>query len=226
MNDFFSIDVFTPWDKLPNKGLTTIKLLSLKSIFKKYPIIEPSFFDDLASNISNHNHYSWYKSIKRILGPDKEDYEIKSWNFIWAMDNERRIFQFLFQKLDSGKDSKRVLAALAPPELGKLFTQYKGDAILRTLSLLNKPQQMKFLIVLTPKGKSIAQEQQLIRLNKQDLNESQLIELLKKIPNVKGQWFLNFAPRCPICNELMMGLEGYTVGFGRLICPRCGYKTE
>ncbi|MFW9770747.1 MAG: hypothetical protein ACFFA2_12415 [Promethearchaeota archaeon] len=226
MNDFFTIYIYTPWDSLHSEDLTSVKLLSLKSIFEKYPVIEPSFFDDLTLNISKHQHYSWYKSIRRIFGPDKEDYEIKSWNFIWAMDRERRIFQFLFQRIESGKDSKRILVALAPPELGKLFVHYKGDAILRTLSLLNKPQEVKFLIVLTPKGKSIAEEQQLVRFNKQDLNESQLVKILKKLPNVEGQWFPNFTPRCPICNELMMGLNGYKVGFGKLICPRCGYKRE
>ena len=224
MSKFFSIYINTPWDKLPDENLTIVKLLSLKTIFQNYPVIEPSFFDDLTSNISNQQHYSWYKSIKRVVGPDREDYEIKNWNFIWAMDNKNRIFQFLFQKVTSGKDSKRILAALAPPELGKLFVQYKADAILRTLSLLNKPEQIKFLIILTPKGKSIAEEQQIIKFNKQDLDELQLINMLKKIPNLQGQWFPNFAPRCPNCNELMIELKGYTVGFGKLICPRCGYK--
>ncbi len=224
MNDFFSIYIYTPWDKLPNNNLTIVKLLSLKSIFKNYPVIEPSFFGDLSFNLSNYKHYSWYKSIKRIIGPNREDYDIKYWNFVWAIDCESRMFQFLFQKLTSEKDTQRILVALAPPELGKLFYQYKRDAILRTLSLLNSPEKIKFLIVLTPKGKSIAEEQQLIRMDKQDLDTMQFINLLKKMPNIKGQWFPSFEPKCPICNEILTVIKDYKVGFGKLICPRCGYE--
>ncbi len=224
MNDFFSIYVHTPWDKLSNNNLTPVKLISLKSIFKTYPVIEPSFFNDLSSNLSKYNHYSWYESIKRIVGPNKEDYDIKDWNFIWAIDKERRMYQFLFQKITSDKDSQRVLVALAPSELGKLFVQYKRDAILRTFSLINNPEKTKFLIVLTPKGKSIAEEQQLIRVNKQDLDTMQFINLLKKMPNIKGQWFPSFEPKCPICNEILTVIKDYKVGFGKLICPRCGYE--
>ncbi|MFX1361794.1 MAG: hypothetical protein ACFE8T_15825 [Promethearchaeota archaeon] len=224
MNDFFSIYVHTPWDKLPNNNLTSVKLISLKSIFKTYPVIEPSFFDDLSSNLSKHNHYSWYESIKRIIGPNKEDYDIKDWNFIWAIDNERRMYQFLFQKITSDKDSQRILVALAPPELGKLFAQYKRDAILRTLSLINNPEKTKFLIVLTPKGKSIAEEHQLIRVNKQDLDQLKMINMLKQMPNIKGQWFPSFEPRCPICNEVLTTIKDYKVGFGKIVCPHCGYE--
>lgn len=224
MNDFFSIYVHTPWDKLPNNNLTSVKLISLKSIFKTYPVIEPSFFDDLSSNLSKYNHYSWYESIKRIIGPNKEDYDIKYWNFIWAIDNERRMYQFLFQKITSDKDSQRILVALAPPELGKLFAQYKRDAILRTLSLINNPEKTRFLIVLTPKGKSIAEEQQLIRVNKQDLDQLKIINMLKQMPNIKGQWFPSFEPRCPICNGILTLIKDYKVGFGKLVCPHCGYE--
>ncbi|MFX1494610.1 MAG: hypothetical protein ACFFBZ_10050 [Promethearchaeota archaeon] len=224
MNDFFSIYVYTPWDKLPNTNLIPVKLISLKSIFKTYPVIEPSFFDDLSSNLSKHNHYSWYESIKRIVGPNKEDYDIKDWNFIWAIDNESRMYQFLFQKITSDKDSQRILVALAPPELGKLFVQYKRDAILRTLSLINNPSKTKFLIVLTPKGKSIVEEQQLIKLNKQNLDQMKLINTLKQIPNIKGQWFPSFEPKCPICNEILTIIKDYKVGFGKIVCPHCGYE--
>ena len=48
--------------------------------------------------------------------------------------------------------------------------------------------------------------------------------MLKQMPNIKGQWYLHHAPRCPVCNELMTELKDYKVGFVRLICPHCGYK--
>ncbi len=225
MSSFFSVFTFTPWDSLNSKSLTEVKLFSLKNIFKTFPVIEPEFFDDVLSNLYKFKHYSWIECIKRIVGPNNEDYDIKPWNFIWGMDKERRIFQFLFQKVkDEVKDSQATLVALAPPELGKLFNQYKEEAILRTLSLLNGPKRMKFLMVLAPKGKSIAEEQQLLHVNKKDLERLKFNEVLKQIPNIKGQWFPEYSPRCPNCKKLITEIKGFNVGLVKFICPKCGYK--
>ncbi len=222
MNNFFSVFTYTPWDNLNKKFLTEVKLLSLKSITKMFPVIELEFFDDLLSNLYNFNQYSWVQCIKRITGPNNEDYGITPWNFIWAMDNEGRIFQFLIQKEKKEfKDSQATLVALAPPELGKLFNQYKEGAILRTLSLLNNPKRMKFLIVLAPKGKSIAEEQQLIQVDKKALKKFKLINKLKQMPNIKGQWFPTSEVKCPICKGPLTEINDYKVGF---VCPRCGFK--
>ena len=137
------------------------------------------------------------------------------------MDSERRIFQFLFQKVkDEVKDSQAILVALAPPELGKLFNQYKEEAILRTLSLLNDTKRMK----LAPKGKSIAEEQQLLYVNKKDLDRLKFNDMLKQMPNIKGQWFPEYSPRCPNCNKLITEIKGFNVGLVKFICPKCGYK--
>ncbi len=222
MNNFFSVFTYTPWDNLNTKLLTEVKLLSLKSITKTFPVIEPGFFDDLLSNLYNFKHYSWVQCIKRITGPNNEDYDIAPWNFIWAMDNEGRIFQFLIQKEKKEfKDSQATLVALAPPELGKLFNQYKEGAILRTLSLLNNPKKMKFLIILAPKGKSIAEEQQLIQVDKKTLEKLKRINKLKHMPNIKGQWFPTSEVKCPICKGPLTEISDYKVGF---VCPRCGFK--
>ena len=222
MNNFFSVFTYTPWDNLNTKVLTEVKLLSLKNIIKTFPVIEPGFFDDLRSNLYNFNHYSWVECIKRIVGPNNEDYDIKPWNFIWGMDHESRIFQFLIQKVkEESKDSQAILVALAPPELVKLFEQHKEGAILRTLSLLNSPKKMKFLMVLAPKGKSIAEEQQLFQINKKDLGKLQYINTLNHIPNIKGQWFPTFDVKCPICNGPLTQVYSHEVG---LVCQRCGFK--
>ncbi|MFX1448633.1 MAG: hypothetical protein ACFFCG_10930 [Promethearchaeota archaeon] len=222
MNGFFSVFTYTPWDNLNTQILTEVKLLSLKNIIKTFPLIEPSFFDDLLSNLYKYEHYSWLECIKRIVGPNNEDYDIKPWNFIWAMDQERRIFQFLIQKVDyESKDSQAILVALAPPELATLFEQYKEEAILRTLSLLNSAKKMKFLMVLAPKGKSIAEEQQLLQINKKDLERMKFINTLKQMPNIKGQWFPASDIKCPICNSLLTQVYGTEVG---LICQQCGFK--
>lgn len=225
MNSFFSVFTFTLWDSLNSKSLTEVKLFSLKNIFKTFPVIEPEFFDDVLSNLYKFKHYSWIECIKRIVGPNNEDYDLKPWNLIWGMDSERRIFQFLFQKVkDEVKDSQATLVALAPPELGKLFNQYKEEAILRTLSLLNDPKRMKFLMVLAPKGKSIAEEQQLLYVNNKDLDKLKFNDMLIQMPNIKGQWFPEYSPRCPNCNKLITEIKGFNVGLAKFICPYCGYQ--
>ena len=222
MSKFFSIFTYTPWDNLNTKILTEVKLLSLKNIIKTFPVIEPGFFDDLLSNMYNFKHYSWVECIKRIVGPDKEDYDITPWNFIWGMDRDGRVFQFLVQKVKNEfKDSQATLAALAPPELAKLFEQHKEGAILRTLSLLNNPKKMNFLMVLAPKGKSIAEEQQMLQINEKDLERVQFSNTLKQLPNIKGQWFPTFDIKCPNCNGPLTEVYTHEVG---LVCQRCGFK--
>ncbi len=222
MTDFFIISTLTPWDHLKTDELTQIRVMSLKNILKTYPVIEPAFFEDLSSNLNNNYHYSWIQSIKRIVGPSNNDYDIQNWNFLWAFDVQNRMFQFLFQK----ENEQGILAGLAPPELAKLFSEHGKGAILRTLSLLNDPSKIKFLMILAPKGKSIAQEKQLFQLSKQQYDRMKFINMLKKKPNISGQWFPSYEPRCPICNELLMDLSGldYRVGLKQLVCPQCGYK--
>jgi len=222
MSSFFSVFTYTPWDNLNTKILTEVKLLSLKNIINTFPVIEPGFFDDLLSNMYNFKHYSWVECIKRIVGPDNEDYDITPWNFMWGMDNERRIFQLLFQKVEYNfKESQAILVALAPPELAKLFEQYEEEAILRTLALINNPKKMKFMMVLAPKGKSIAEEQQFLQINKKDLERMKVINTLKKMPNIKGQWFPSSEVKCPICNSPLIQVYSREVG---LVCQQCGFK--
>jgi hypothetical protein len=226
MKKLFSVFTYTPWDKINTEQLTEIKLLSLKSIFDKYPVIEPEFFDDLTVNLNKINHYLWFESIKRIIGPDKEDYEIQNWIFIWAMDKEDRMYQFLFQKVSYTKSTQAILAGLAPPELGKLFSKYKGNAITRIFSLLNSPNKLKFLIVLEPKGKSLVEEQQLIRVNKEEFDKVDFVNSLKSIPNIQGQWFFPRNPMCPVCKGLLIENMDYVKGFKKLVCPQCGYERK
>ena len=127
MSNFFKIYTLTPWDSLNSNELTEVKLFSLKNILSTFPIVEPEFFDDILSNLYKYKHYSWVESIKRIVGPNAEDYDIEPWNLLWGMDNDRRIYQLLMQKTEE----KAILAALAPPELAKLFTQYKKEAVIK-----------------------------------------------------------------------------------------------
>ncbi|MFW9998990.1 MAG: hypothetical protein ACFE9Q_07340 [Candidatus Hodarchaeota archaeon] len=220
--EYYNIFTLTPWDNLETNKLTQIRVLSLKSVFKRFPVIEPVFFEDLSSKVNTNYQYSWIESIKRVTGPKNEDYDTTHFNFLWAFDVQNRMFQFLFQK----EDTQGILAGLAPPELAKLFTKYGKEAILRTLSLLNDPSKIKFLMILAAKGKSIAQERQLFQLNKKQYNKIKFIDTLKSQPNISGIWYPSYEPRCPICNELLMDLSGldFRVALRQLICPRCGYK--
>ncbi len=226
MKELFSVFVYAPWDKLKTKKLTEIRLLSLKSIFEKYPVIETKFFDDLSANISKNLHYSWFECIKRIVGPDKEDYEIQSWNIIWAMDTENRMYQFLFQKLGVSESSQAIMVGLAPPELGKLFLEYGDDAILRILSLLNNPKEIKFLMGLAPKGISWAEEQQLIQASKNDLDKIKFVNSLKDTPNIQGQWFFPHNPMCPVCKGLLIEKKDHARGYQKLVCTQCSYERK
>jgi hypothetical protein len=169
-------------------------------------------------------HYSWTECIKRVVGPNEEDYDISSFDFIWAYDDQNRMYQFLFQKIEENKDSQAILAALAPPELSQLFKEYKKEAILRILTLLNNPKKIKFLMVLAPKGKSIAEEQQLLQIGKKDLEKLKFNAMLKQMPNIKGQWFPEYSPRCPNCNRVITEIKGLNVGLLKIKCPYCGYQ--
>jgi len=220
MTDFFMVYTETPWDNLNTNQLTQIRVLSLKNILKRYPIVEPSFFDDLNSKILENNHYVWVQSIKRIIGPKNEDYDITNWNFLWAFDDQRRMFQFLFQKVEE----QGILVGLAPPELSKLFSDHGKGAILRTFSLLTNPSKMKFLMVLGPRGKSIAEGQQLFQADKNYFEKLNYLKTLKDVPNIQGDWYPSFDPRCPICNSFMSEIKDYRIGFGKLVCPQCGHK--
>jgi ribosomal protein S27AE len=182
--------------------------------------VEPSFFDDLNSKIIEYNHYFWVQSIKRIIGPKNEDYDITNWNFLWAFDDQRRMFQFLFQKVEE----QGILVGLAPPELSKLFSDHGKGAILRTFSLLTNPSKIKFLMVLGPRGKSIAEGQQLFQADKNYFEKLNYLRVLKDVPNIQGDWYPSFGPRCPICNSFMSEIKDYKVVFGKLVCPQCGYE--
>jgi len=225
-NQLFSIYTLTPWDGQNTSQLTQVKLLYLKSVFDTYPVIEKRFFRDLAINTANNAHYSWNLCIKRIVGPDNEDYDITKFNFVWAMDDQRRIYQFLFQKVGNTSEATQgILVALAPPELAKLLVDYESSAIVRILSLLNNTNKIRFLMILGSKGKSIAEESQLFQFNKNDAEKLKYTNTLKNMPNIQGQWFPSINFRCPICNNEVSMLEDYAVvGVKNLVCPQCGHK--
>lgn len=224
MSQIFTLYTYTPWDGLKTNELSQVRLLSLKSILKSFPVIEKDFFDDLKSRINDNLHYSITPSIRRIVGPNNEDYDISSFNFIWALDDQNRMYQFLFQNIKKKDNLQSILVALAPPELGKLFSEYKEEVIHRIFSLLNKPSKIKFLMILIHKGKSLAQEPQTLQYYNKNREKFKFLNNLGNMPNIRGEWFPAYQPRCPVCNTYMKDLDGYKVGLGKLICPKCGFE--
>ncbi len=221
---YWNLLTYTPWDRLQTETLSKVRLMSILNIFDKYPIIGSNFFTDLNINIKEYSHYTFYKTIKRIIDPHNKDYTIQNWNFLWAQDKQRRMYQFLFQKVKKNDKIMAVLVALAPLELVKLFSIHKKESIIKTLSLLNNPNNISFLTLLYAQGKSIAEESKDFNIADKFLERIRFSNFLKEQPNVKGQWFPNYAPKCPICGSFMKELEGYRIGFGKLICPKCGYE--
>jgi len=227
MTELFKLYTYTPWDGLKPDQIVEVKLLSLKSLLKSYPVIEKKFFVDLMKKLKLNENYSWFETIRRIVGPNEEDYRISSWRFIWALDMDNRMYQFLIQKTgEDNKLSKATMVALAPPELGRLISDYGSEAIQKTLNLLNNPSKLKFLIYLSPKGKSIAEEANYIPVDKRGLEKLSHFQNLMNQPNVKGNWFPTFELRCPNCNNVITGVKDFRIDFSKFTCPFCGYKRE
>ncbi len=221
---FFTIFTTTPWESQSEK-LSEVKLLSTKTIFNAFPVLEKEFLDDLNILIAGKKHYSCFQTIRRVVGPDKEDYDIKNFRFIWVFDEKDRFYQYLIQIADSAQNqSKSILVAVAPPEIGKLLKNYGEDAIKKLFSLITTSTKIRLLIYLSPKGKSIAEELKTYNVSQKDLHNMNYIRSMANRYNLKGQWFPTFESRCPICNNVLTPLQDYRVGFGKLICLKCGYK--
>lgn len=218
---YFTVSVLNSWDPIKNNKISNVNLLSFKFLLGKFPKVEYSFFDDLKSNLKSELNYLSLNSIKRIVGTDKEDYELANWSFLWGLDFKYRSYQLLIQ---SSKEGKGTIAAVGPVGLASFFDKMKWNGIIPTLSLLNSPDKMKFLVLLTPSGESIAKEKEQQKLR--SFQVDQIIDRWNSMKNIEGQWFPSFKPTCPVCNELMEEFKGYEVGFGQIICPRCGYSAN
>lgn len=81
-------------------------------------------------------------------------------------------------------------------------------------------------MVLAPKGKSIAEEKQLLQVNKKDLEKLKFNSMLKQMPNIKGEWILTHSPRCSNCKREITEIKGLNVGFLKFKCPYCGHQND
>lgn len=225
MNEYFRVYTYTPWDGTKSNQLAEVSLISFKSVFRKYPIIEKKFFSDLSLKLNQYPQYSSFETIRRIVGPQKEDYDISTFRFIWAYDMENRMYQFLIQMIENTTElSQAAIVGLAPPELAKLFSDYKENAIHRIFTLLNDPSMIKFLMYFRPRGKSIAEDVASLITDKQKLEKMNYMRSLANQPNIQGQWFPTFELRCPSCDKIIAKVTSYQASFGNMKCPFCGYK--
>lgn len=222
---FWNLYTYTPWNPQKKGKLSQVRLKSIKESYgSTYPIISQQFLKDLYRNISKYDHYTSTKSIKRIVDPSNNDYRIQNWNLIWAMDAKERIYQFLIQRKKVKNKVNNIIVALAPPELMELVGKFQRDGLLKALSLLNSPEQIKFLKLLFARGKSLAETQQRFKVDKEDLKKIKMANYMKRQPNINGQWFPSFAPKCPVCGNYMQELEAYRFMFRKWACPTCGYE--
>ena len=72
----------------------------------------------------------------------------------------------------------------------------------------------------------MVEEQQLIKLNKNEIDKIEFINSLKSLPNIQGQWFFSHNPMCPVCKGLLIESMDYVKGYKKLVCPQCGYERK
>ncbi|MHA1341569.1 MAG: hypothetical protein ACTSRZ_16730 [Promethearchaeota archaeon] len=213
-----SFRILTRVSWAPN--VLTIDLIDLYKIFGAYPLVSKKFFKDLINNIERKSNYWAEAGFQEIISNGKR-YEPHEWIFLWAIDFRDRLFWILFSR-SYELSGKGAIAAVGPPEFAEFIKQTGKAAIVPTLTLINDPEKMKKVVVIVSNPKEAKKP----KLSPELLQFKAWVDQLKMQKNVKGQWFPSFAPVCPVCNEKMVGLADYEVGFAQMICPRCGYQQK
>jgi len=212
----FKVITRTSW--APN--YLTIELEDVYNIFSSYPLVSKKFFKDLVNNIERKNHY-WAEAGFQEIIANGQRYEPHDWIFIWAIDFKDRLFWILFSRaVELG--GRGALAGIGPPEFTEFIKQFGKNSIIPTLTLINDPEKMKKVVVIV----SNPIEAKKPKINPELQQFKLWIDQLKMQKNVKGQWFPSFAPVCPVCNQKLVGLADYEVGFAQMICPNCGYQQK
>ncbi|MBN2154780.1 MAG: hypothetical protein JW776_01885 [Candidatus Lokiarchaeota archaeon] len=217
----FTINVVVSWKQHPQ----TLQLTDIQDIYGSYPTIAKLFFQHLVMNIQTDQRYFAESGLRRIVDSHNQEFEPHQWIFVWAEDFRERYFYILFSRaVEYGGNG--ALAGVGPPEFAEFLRNEGKPGILATLTLLNQPDKIKSLAVVVSSPKEARQAQKTMNLNPQMYQFSNWINNLKVTPNVQGQWFPTYSPRCPVCNAELVGLEGYEVGFTQLVCPQCGFSKK
>ena len=65
-----------------------------------------------------------------------------------------------------------------------------------------------------------------IIFEKNSLEKLNYLRSLKDVPNIQGAWYPSNDPRYPICNSFISEIKDYKIGFGKLVCKKCGYEKK
>jgi len=210
----WQIQLQARWNRAPE----FLELIDAKEILGAYPKIEAKFIKDLKGYAKTANNYIIESAIIGLRTPSGMAVQPDNWVLLLGTDTENRPYKILIEKEKVGY----FISALGPQEFATFVKETGKPAIGPILALLASPSKMRVLLVyVSYQNKPSWKPEELLAKKSSFL---QWAQELKTMPNVNGQWFPTFAPLCPICNNPLVGLENYQVGFGKLICPRCGYK--
>ncbi|MHA1731216.1 MAG: hypothetical protein ACTSU5_04700 [Promethearchaeota archaeon] len=204
------------WAK-PDAPAEEVSVADVREVFDGYPGISLQLVRDLRDLGKVHKNYLLEMALEDIVGRGTT-IDPENWIFVWAVDFRGRIFHLLFER----EDERFLLAGAGPDAFFQFLREVGREALSPTLTLLTIPEKVRNVVVFLSKYKPPAYE--LERRYEKYKQVQGFIDKLKATPNVNGQWFPSFVPRCPVCNAPLVGLQDYRVGFGQIVCPRCGYK--
>ena len=218
----FSIKTKTSWQN----GPTVMHLRDLRESFEKYPLIEKEFFKDIRDLCQRKEHYFIQTGLLQVVDPKGAELEPNFWILLWAYDNEERVFQLLIER-NPDFEGRGVIAAAGPPDFYEFISGIKKRAILPLLGLFNTPDKIQKLGLIVSMPKSTSQLKEERNWWHALANFQQWITMLKNTPNVKGEWFPGNYPKCPECNNPLIGVQDdKEINKGHLLCPYCGYHRE
>jgi hypothetical protein len=202
------------WNKAPE----FLELTDAKKILGAYPKIEAKFVGDLKQYAKTASNYVIESAILELHTPAGLTVQPENWLLVLGTDSENRPYHFLIEKEKAGY----IISAIGPQDFTNFVSETGKPAIGPILALLASPKKIRVLLVYVSYQTKPAWKPEELPTTKTPF--LQWAQDLKNTPNVNGQWFPSFAPLCPVCNNPLVGLEQYKVGFGQLTCPRCGYK--
>ncbi len=202
------------WNKAPE----LLDMTDAKKILGAYPKIEAKFIGDLKKYAKAASNYVIESAILELRTPAGLAVQPENWLLVLGTDAENRPYHFLIEKEKAGY----IISAIGPQDFANFVKETGKPAIGPILALLASPTKMRVLLVYVSYQTKPAWKPEELPQTKTPF--LQWAQDQKNLPNVNGQWFPAFAPLCPVCNGPLVGLEKYQVGFGQLVCPRCGYK--
>lgn len=205
----------------PGADPEVVTVQDVKQVFDGYPKIRLQFARDLRELGKQDKRYLLEMSVDKLqVEGHEEDIDAENWIFVWAVDFRGRVFHLLFER----ENTTILLVGAGPAPLVQFLHEMQQEAIPPTLGLLTQPDKVRSVVVFLSRTKPSAYK--VAEMYRKYAQVQSKINQLKMMPNVEGQWFPSFAPKCPVCGNPLVGLDNYQVGFKQMVCPRCGYKKQ